>query len=177
MADLQVALERTLEHEGTYSVDPNDSGGETWRGISRKNHPDWIGWIAIDHFKASNPKWLDEAKQDETLAAQVASFYRKEFWDKIKGDEIQSQDAANHIFDFAVNAGPTTCVKIVQRIVGSNPDGVVGPQTILNINITGSFFCDQFAIEKVKHYTAICHKYPKNKKYFFGWIVRAMEGV
>ena len=37
------AFANTMIHEGGYSVDPGDSGGETYMGISRHHWPDWAG--------------------------------------------------------------------------------------------------------------------------------------
>ena len=34
------------------------------------------------------------------------------------------------VFDFGVNAGPATSVKLLQRAVGTSPDGAVGPVTL-----------------------------------------------
>ena len=39
MGDFKTSLARTLRWEGGYSDDPVDRGGETYRGISRKNFP------------------------------------------------------------------------------------------------------------------------------------------
>ncbi|MCL2029533.1 MAG: hypothetical protein FWG97_03875 [Deltaproteobacteria bacterium] len=43
---------QTKEFEGGYVDDPLDAGGETFRGISRKNHPKWPGWPLISQAKA-----------------------------------------------------------------------------------------------------------------------------
>ena len=63
MADFKKALTETLRHEGGYVNDPKDPGGETYKGISRKNHPDWEGWNIIDEKKilSSFPINLDSA--------------------------------------------------------------------------------------------------------------------
>ena len=36
MADFNIAFEITMGHEGGYSFDKDDAGGETYRGISRR---------------------------------------------------------------------------------------------------------------------------------------------
>lgn len=38
--NFQIACKFVLDHEGGYSVDPNDPGGETNFGISKRYHPD-----------------------------------------------------------------------------------------------------------------------------------------
>jgi lysozyme family protein len=44
MAEFNPALEKVLSHEGGYVVDPNDPGGETYKGVARKIHSKWDGW-------------------------------------------------------------------------------------------------------------------------------------
>ena len=71
------ALEHMLKFEGGYANDPNDSGGETFRGVSRRNWPKWPGWPLIDRAKAEgcrtakavNARFAGDAQMD-TLTAQ-----------------------------------------------------------------------------------------------------------
>jgi lysozyme family protein len=48
MADLTTAYESTMKAEGGYVNNPQDPGGETYKGIARKFNSKWDGWIAID---------------------------------------------------------------------------------------------------------------------------------
>jgi len=41
----------TLKHEGGYANHPADKGGETYRGITRKNNDEWQGWKVINEVK------------------------------------------------------------------------------------------------------------------------------
>ena len=47
MADFRLAYKKIEAAEGGYVNDPDDKGGETYKGISRKANPDWNGWINI----------------------------------------------------------------------------------------------------------------------------------
>jgi lysozyme family protein len=49
------AFKVVVTDEGGYSNNPNDRGAETYRGISRKFHPDWRGWPIVDTAKANPP--------------------------------------------------------------------------------------------------------------------------
>ncbi|MBW1801582.1 MAG: hypothetical protein JRJ85_12745, partial [Deltaproteobacteria bacterium] len=44
MAKFDEAFEKTTAIEGGYVFDPDDAGGETYKGISRRFNPSWGGW-------------------------------------------------------------------------------------------------------------------------------------
>ena len=47
MAEFKKAYDKTMGHEGGYVHDPDDAGGETYKGISRRYHPGWEGWKVV----------------------------------------------------------------------------------------------------------------------------------
>lgn len=49
---------------------------------------------------------------DVWLQASVAEFYKREFWDKMRLDEVQSQKIADEMMVFGVNTHPKTAVRI-----------------------------------------------------------------
>ena len=51
MANFEDAYKKLLIKEGGYVHDSDDSGGETYRGISRRYNPTWEGWDIIDTYK------------------------------------------------------------------------------------------------------------------------------
>ena len=51
MADFNESLKYILKNEGLYSNDTLDAGGETYKGISRKNNAEWEGWTIIEAAK------------------------------------------------------------------------------------------------------------------------------
>jgi len=101
-ANFILAYNRTMKFEGYYANDKKDRGGETYKGIARNFHNSWEGWKLIDSCKVSDlfPKNLLKIYD---LEKSVQKFYRKEYWDKIRGDEIISQEIANDLFDSCVN--------------------------------------------------------------------------
>lgn len=64
-----------LGHEGGYANHPADKGGETYRGISRKANPDWVGWKYIDEVKRTGKGlngWLsDKWNQGKELVSNT----------------------------------------------------------------------------------------------------------
>jgi len=101
-----VACDRLLGHEGGYVNDPNDPGGETNWGISKRSYPD------VD-IKA-------------LTRAGAKDIYRRDFWDRLKADTLHD-GVAFQLFDFAVNSGIETAVRYLQRAVGVADDGHWGP--------------------------------------------------
>lgn len=178
MADFKKAFQLIIANEGGYVNDPDDPGGETYKGISRKNWPAWLGWIAIDHLKAlpGFPASLhDDNETVRQFEYEVSSFYYCQFWNLIKGSLISDQGMANSIMDFAVNAGVGTSVELAQKVVKTDPDGKIGPNTIKAINaFNPDHFMSAFTVEKIRRYIAIVKKRPTSKKYFLGWISRAV---
>lgn len=64
------------------------------------------------------------------VAAQIAYTY---FWKTINGDSLfAGLDLA--VFDFGYNTGPRRSVKLLQSLVGSPQDGIIGEGTLKAIN-------------------------------------------
>ena len=61
-------------NEGGWVNDPNDIGGETYRGISRKFNPKWNGWSVIDEMKKKGliKKNYTDSKNDVHRAFKLA---------------------------------------------------------------------------------------------------------
>ena len=49
--DLRKTYFPMLKREGFYNNDPDDMGGETYRGVARNYHPQWEGWAIVDARK------------------------------------------------------------------------------------------------------------------------------
>ena len=177
MADFGTAFELTMAAEGGYVHDPDDPGGETYKGIARARNPKWPGWTEIDLLK-NNSNFPNNLDTNPGLQTQVKILYEALYWDKIRGDDIGDQDIAESIFDFAVNAGPRTSAKLAQITVGAKADGVIGPKTLEKINADDKrAFLAVFALAKIGRYINICEKRTASRKFFFGWVRRTLEGI
>lgn len=175
MAKFNPALLKVLSHEGGYVNDPDDLGGETYKGIARKSHPAWPGWHIIDQSKKdkSFPVTLVD---DLNLQQLVEQFYFESFWEPLRADQIQNQTSAESVFDFAVNAGLNTSVRLVQSIVGTNIDGIIGEKTLSKINTMDfGHFQAALTVAKLKYYMNIIRRRPTSKKFLLGWISRSLS--
>ena len=50
MADVTKLVPHILKFEGGYVNDKDDKGGETFMGITRKNHPNLKMWDIVDKY-------------------------------------------------------------------------------------------------------------------------------
>jgi lysozyme family protein len=161
--------------EGGYNFDPSDPGGETYKGISRAANSKWAGWVIIDMLKKQS-NFPANLEQNQELQGMLLGFYEMNYWDPFSGDKIESQLIANSIFDFGVNTGVGTSASLAQMVVGVKPDGAIGPMSLEAIN---SFdvdkFLAEFTVAKVARYIHIVKKRPVSRKYFYGWICRALN--
>lgn len=108
----------------------------------------------------------------------VREFYRTNYWDRIRGDEIVDQQIAETIFNFGVNAGVGLAIKLAQVVAGATPDGGIGPKTIELLNrCTAKGFLASYTLAKITRYVEICMRDRSQSKFLLGWTRRALEGL
>lgn len=177
MADFKLAYAKVLKNEGGYVNDLQDPGGETYKGVARKIHSKWDGWQIIDVLKQQSnfPNNLDD---NQEVQDKIEFLYQVNYWDKLKGDDINSQLVAESIFDFGVNAGTGTSASLAQMVVGAGVDGVIGKESISKINaFEEEHFLAAFTVAKIGRYIAIIKKRPTSRKYLYGWVRRALGDI
>jgi lysozyme family protein len=175
MANFDNALRHILQHEGGYVSDPADPGGETYKGVARKMNSAWKGWVEIDMAKGK-PGFPANLETNTKLQEMIRDFYKVNYWDKICGTDIENENVALSIFDFAVNAGVSTSASLAQKAVDVKPDGVIGPVSVKAINLSDAdHFIASFTVLKIARYVTIVKNRPESKKYFYGWVCRALN--
>lgn len=146
-----------LKHEGGYVNDPDDPGGETKYGISKKAYPD-----------------LNIADLTEDQAKEI---YYHDYWEKGRIETLPFP-LQKIFFDMTVNFGRKGAVKVLQEAANSinkkkiEVDGGYGAATanaILNLEP-----------ERVRAYRALrfaklAISNPTLGKYWYGWFKRAIS--
>jgi lysozyme family protein len=143
------SVELIMYFEGGYIDDPNDSGGETKYGISKRTFPE-------EDIKNLT---IDRARE----------IYKKHYWDKIQADKMP--DGVNTmVFDFAVNAGVYRAIKELQKVLKVTSDGVLGNKTLAAIsNMPAKDIVIKYTNRRIMFYAGIS----SFKHFGKGWVKRA----
>lgn len=183
MDNFNKALKHTLQFEGGYASDPDDSGGETFRGISRRNWPNWPGWKLIDQAKGSGLRGaaaINKAFEGDALMAElVADFYWQNFWRPFEKLGLPPSLTAK-LFDTAVNTGIGGASRILQQAIcvikpgALKIDGAIGPLTLAALrNIPEADLLEAFVDQQTFYYQGIVSRRPSQAKFLNGWMRRA----
>ena len=104
---------RLIEHEGGYVNHPNDPGGETKYGVTKR--------VARRYGYNGSMR---------NIPIDTARNIAKElYWDSAQCDHYHPA-IAWQVMDMAFNHGVYTAAKILQRAVNARPDGIIGNKTI-----------------------------------------------
>jgi lysozyme family protein len=152
MSYFDKAIVEVLKHEGGLVDHPNDPGGITNFGISKRAYP-------LLNIKSLTKEFAIE-------------LYRRDYWSAWY--DSMPYEVAAKTFDMAVNMGKAQAHKILQRAVGVVDDGVVGPKTVAatnaqNVDKTLANITEQ----QLKFYDKIIEKKPTSKVFLSGWTRRA----
>lgn len=153
------AVSFVLAHEGGYSNDIDDDGGETKFGISKRSYPD----IDVDTLT------IDQAK----------AIYKRDFCEPQLYKDIKDVNLATKVFDLAVNMGSNWAHRLVQRDLRATgqdilEDGILCPMTLAAINQADlSDLLAALKSEAAGYYRTLAATKPKRAKFLKGWLKRA----
>lgn len=195
MADFLTAHKISSTNEGGYVNDPNDMGGETYRGISRIYHPEWNGWPVVDSYKQHLQLYKGYTEPKLDTLAQL--FYKENFWNTpFNLDIAKDQQVANQLYDETFN-GPARAVKMAKQILNKNfgkhypIDSTVKDYLIVDINAADQpTFFEQFKKYRIANFKFLAaslpstdplysffesignHQYSSNQSFLKGWLNR-----
>jgi lysozyme family protein len=175
MADFKAAFAFVLLHEDASRSGKvtEDAGGRTRFGIAEKFHPDL-------------PEEFFTGLADEALAT-AEQIEEREYWERMRLGEVEDQDAANKLFDMAVNMGVRQAAVYAQRAVNYllsvapapgvsrlAEDGEIGEKTLAAINgLDPQKFHQVLRELSAAHYRHIAAVNPAQAVNLDGWLRRA----
>lgn len=125
MSRASVYIPRILKHEGGFVDHPKDPGGATNRGVTIGT----LKRLGIDVDSDGDSDIYDLRNLRESDAVRVFKLF---YADKVQADLLPiGLDYA--MTDFAVNSGPSRAAKHLQRILGVDQDGDIGPKTLAKV--------------------------------------------
>jgi lysozyme family protein len=119
--NFDVIFQRLVGNEGVLSLDPHDRGNWTGGKVG-------LGELRGSKFGISAAAYPHLVIADLSVA-QARELYRQDYWNRMQADQYPPA-LAYQMFDAAVNHGPETAVRLLQRAVGVADDGDIGPVTM-----------------------------------------------
>ena len=150
MGDFHRCIDPILAEEGGLSNHPDDPGGLTKYGISQRSYPT----LNIAALTLANAK----------------DIYQHDYWLPIRGDQLPS-GLDLLMLDCAINQGPTTAIKLLQRALRIHDDGICGPITLNHSIVSMPDVMDAFAAERALRYELN----PNEATFGRGWYRRLLR--
>ena len=153
-------IKEVLRREGGAKLtkDPDDPGGTTKYGISKRANPD------VD---------IENLTEDEAVI-----IYLEKYWKPSKASNLP-ESLQDMYFDMVVNFGQRRAVKILQEACNHKNkgkklvvDGRIGPNTL---KASKSLEKDRLLAFRIFHYAKICINNNTLMKYYYGWVRRTIE--
>lgn len=154
------AVKTLLDIEGGYSNRPDDLGGETNFGISKRQYP---------HLNIP-----------ELTPLKAADIYYNDYWRKFRINEVNDPEVARILLLGFVNLKPESIGLCVQKAINKlggdvQQDGIVGSETIKLLNkLSPRRVADNLRLELVKFYLGRVMLNKTQLVNFAGWIRRAL---
>jgi len=149
------------KEEGGYVNDPLDSGGATMAGVTQNTYDIFR---KVKGLQPQAVKLITKTERREIFEG---------IWRDCNADKLPSGLALVH-FDFAVNAGNRRAAITLQRVLGVNDDGIIGPRTlqaVASINSVESAIID-YSEHRRDFYRGLATARPKDLKFLKGWLLR-----
>lgn len=150
------AFHELLGNEGSYSNNPNDPGGETMWGVTKRVARSY------GYMGSMIEMPVDTAKK----------IYRRLYWNDYY--DMLPYIVAFNVFDAGVNHGVRRSVKFLQKSLGTAEDGIVGNNTMsLALSMNPYKLVMLFNSERMSFYTGL-----RSWKHFGkGWANRVAHNL
>jgi lysozyme family protein len=151
-------IERIMLTEGGYVNDPQDAGGETKYGVSKRAHPDL------------DIKNLTKHEAEQIL---INDYIVLPGFNDLPNNSLRDQ-----LIDFGYHSGPPRAIRTLQALLGVRIDGTLGPRTAAAILARdANHLNNQLAVKRAEFLVDIIVEKPSQLKYARGWVKRALSFI
>ena len=120
MADFRKYIPTLKRWEGGFVWNKSDPGGATNCGVTLATFRQFYG----------KDKTVDDLKK---MTSYQWEAIMRTYWNRCRGDQIESQSIAEIFVDWHINAG-VNAIKQAQKLFCITQDGLVGPVTLKYLN-------------------------------------------
>lgn len=164
MSRWDIAFDRVISHEGGFTNDRRDRGNWT------------SGKIGVGELKGTKYGIASHAYPTLDIKnltrEQAKAIYKRDYWDKAQADALPP-GLDFQVFDAAVNHGLRTAVSLLQRTVGTNDDGVLGPKTLAAAQKASPYAAALYLEHRLRYYTDLS----TFSTYGRGWVRRVADNL
>ena len=154
IGNFKECLDLVLKSESGWVNNPQDPGGETNLGVTKRVWEEYVGH-PVESLK-------------KLTAKDVAPLYELKYWRPCYG-EVLPRGLDFLCFSFGINAGCGRSVKLLQQSLGLIPDGIIGPRVMQKLR-------ESNIADVIKGFSESRRNYYKSLKTFpifgRGWISR-----
>lgn len=166
MTAFDLAVAAILNSEGVWSNVSGDAGGKTKFGIAE-------GVGTLDEAKRRGLVQSDRRIEDLT-EVEARLIYRVMYWNEVKGDRLP-MPIALAVFDAAVNIGPYFAITALQKALGVDVDGIVGPETLGAAGKAPADLLDRMLEDRAMYHFRRTIEKPSQTRFLRGWIRRCFR--
>jgi len=170
-ADVDQMIEDILRREGGFVDHPNDRGGPTNFGVTLKT---------LMAFRGRSLSGEDVRRMSVDEARDI---YRSNYFLRPKIDQLPAL-LQPQIFDMAINHGPGTAIKLLQKVLTEaghpcSTDGGIGDETTAcaraAVSALGNALSNLLVEKRIDLYKAIVDRDASQGVFLRGWLRRANE--
>jgi lysozyme family protein len=164
--DIHLIVDEIIEREGGFVDHPDDRGGPTNFGVTMKALSAWRGY--------------------EVSRADIANLSRKEALGLLTHRYVLMpgiyalgfRGVVRCVADMSVHHGPTRAIKMLQRAVAVQEDGIMGPTTRgAADNMRADLLVDRLVKIRCIRFVRIVEHTPSQIAFLEGWISRALSFI
>ncbi len=154
--------------ESIMQAEEDKSGGSQFTNYEG-DEPTQYGVTLSTYRELINSKATEEDLKKLTRE-KAKDIFKKDYYERYKINKLPDYMQHN-VLDMAINSGPGTAIKLLQKQIGTDIDNAIGPNTIKaaeNYNMPGQFN-NIYGSNRVSYYEDLVKNNKSKSKFLEGW--------